>query len=153
MQSLFTLPLRRFYCHCTHFNHVNETSQNNNLSRKTTKDGRLFFFFHVTVVQVVNTNIDGLVRWNTCKYIFETLHSFLRISSHLVKKSLMEKFIFYEVRPSLFLLKNCTVSMKILQNFIKTTVVTCHWKKHFSRLTTNIIDGAAMESLFPPSLH
>ena len=45
MQSLFTLPLRRFYCHCTHFNHVNETSQNNNLSRKTTKDGRLLFFF------------------------------------------------------------------------------------------------------------
>ena len=41
--------------------------------------------------------------------------------------------------------------MKIPLNFLKmiaVTFLTWHSKKHFSRLATNIIDGAAMESLF-----
>ena len=41
--------------------------------------------------------------------------------------------------------------MRIPLNFLKVTVLTFltwHWKNHFSRLTRNITDGAALESLF-----
>ena len=56
---------------------------------------------------------------------FDQIHSFLRIWSHLLKKSLMENFIFCAVTLADFALTSCELKGKSLQaNFMKANGVT-----------------------------